>query len=106
MNRPPAAALAPMPARDAGGPPRVRPLANLAVFEAAWFACILGVAHGRPRWGTGAVGVAMGGARFVDEAAELVTLVLVWAKLTPLVMALSDRLDGVTDPESARNPHA
>jgi hypothetical protein len=48
----------------------------------------------------------VGGARFVDEAAALVTLVFMWAVLMPLAMALSDRLDGVTDLEPARNPHA
>ena len=42
-------------ARDAGAPSRVRQLANFAIFEAAWFACILGVAHGAPGWGTAAV---------------------------------------------------
>ena len=41
--------------RDAGGPSRARQLVNFAVFEAAWFACVLGAAHGRPLWGTAAV---------------------------------------------------
>ena len=202
MKRPPATALAPAPERGAGGPSRARLLANFAVFEAAWFACILGVAHGRPLEGTAAVvvaiawhvaisarpatelalvaalgaiglvaesavvaqghvayaagqpvawlapywmvalwaefaialnvtlrwlkgkpllaavlgavfgplsflgGVRLGGARFVDETAALVTLVFMWAVLMPLAMALSDRLDGVADLESARNSHA
>jgi hypothetical protein len=202
VNLPPATALAPVPARDPGGPSRARLLANFAIFEAAWFACILGVAHGRPLWGTAAVGAAiawhlaisarpatelalvaalaaiglvaesavvaqghvaypsgqpvawlapywmvalwaefaialnvtlrwlkrrpllaaalgavfgplsflggvrLGGARFVDETAALATLACLWAALMPLVMALSDRLDGVTVPESAGNPHA
>jgi hypothetical protein len=44
---------------DAGAPSRVRQLANFIVFEAAWFACILGVAHGWPGWGTAAVAVAI-----------------------------------------------
>jgi hypothetical protein len=44
-----------VPARDAGGPTRARQLANFVVFEAAWFACLLGVAHGQPAWGTAAV---------------------------------------------------
>ena len=48
-----APALAPSP--DAGGPTRARQLANFLVFEAAWFACILSVAHGQPLWGTAAV---------------------------------------------------
>lgn len=54
-----ARATAHPPARDAGAPSRARQLANFAVFEAAWFACILGVAHGQPAWGTAAVGAAI-----------------------------------------------
>jgi hypothetical protein len=187
-------------ARDAGGPSRARQLANFAVFEAAWFACILGVAHGQPLWGTAAVvaaiawhvaisarplvelalagllcviglvaeslalaqghvaypagqpvawlapywmvalwgefaialnvtlrwlkrkpfvalvlgalfgplsflgGVRLGGARFVDEPAALITLACMWAVLMPFVMWLSDRFDGVATP--AGNSHA
>ena len=205
MNLRPAASRTPVPAhglRDAGGPSRARQLANFAIFEAAWFACILGVAHGRPLWGTVAVvaaiawhlaisarpatelalvgtlcaiglvaeslvaaqghvaypagqpaawlapywmvalwgefaialnvtlrwlkrrpllalvlgagfgplsflgGVRLGGARFIDEAAALATLACMWAVLMPLVMALSDRFDGVTDPPPPRTPHA
>jgi len=190
------------PARDAGGPTRARQLANFVVFEAAWFACILGVAHGQPAWGTAAVvaaiawhvsisarpatelalvallaaiglvaeslvvaqhhvaypagqpvawlapywmvalwaefaialnvtlrwlkrrpvvalllgalfgplsflgGVRLGGARFVDEPAALATLACMWAVLMPLVMALSDRFDGVGTPPAPGNPHA
>jgi hypothetical protein len=189
-------------ARDAGAPSRARQLANFAVFEAAWFACILGVAHGRPLWGTAAVGAAiawhvalsarpatelalavllgaiglvveslavaqghvaypagqpvawlapywmvalwsefaialnvtlrwlrrrpwlaaalgavfgplsflggvrLGGARFVDEPAALATLAVMWAALMPLVMALSNRFDGVTDPRPENPAHA
>ena len=44
-------------------------------------------------------GVRLGGARFVDEPAALVTLACMWAVLMPLVMALSDRFDGVVVPE-------
>jgi hypothetical protein len=184
----------PVPARDAHGDSPTslaRRLVNFAVYEAAWFACIFGVAHGRPLWGTAALvaaigwhvaisarpmselalivilcaiglvaeslvvvqgnvaypagqpvawlapywmvalwgefgialnvtlrwlkrkpwlaallgavfgplsfmgGVRMGGARFVDEPAALVTLVVMWAVLMPLVMWVSDRFDGV-----------
>ena len=46
---------APARARDASAPSRARQLANFAVFEAAWFACVLGAAHGQPAWGTAAV---------------------------------------------------
>jgi len=188
--------------RGSAAPSRTRQLANFVLFEAAWFACILGVAHGRPLWGTAAVvaviawhlaisarpaielalvaslcviglaaeslvvaqghvaypagqpvawlapywmvalwgefaialnvtlrwlkrrpllamvlgavfgplsflgGVRLGGARFVDETPALITLAVMWAVLMPLVMALSDRLDGVAPPETSRNPHA
>ena len=181
-------------ARDAGAPSRARQLANFVVFEAAWFVCILGVAHGQTLWGTAAVvaaigwhvaisarpaaelalvailcaiglvveslvvaqghvaypagqpvawlapywmvalwgefgialnvtlrwlkrrpllavvlgavfgplsflgGVRLGGARFVDEPAALVTLACMWAVLMPLVMWISDRFDGVATP--------
>ena len=205
MRLPTAAATTSVPvpaARDVGGPTRARQAANFVVFEAAWFACILGVAHGRPLWGTAAVaaaiawhvaisarpateltlagllgvigllaeslvvaqghvaypagqplawlapywmvalwaefaialnvtlrwlkrrpalalvlgavfgplsflgGVRLGGARFIDEGAALVTLAALWAVLMPLVMALSDRFDGVTDPLPASLEHA
>ena len=54
-----APALARAVARDAGAPSRVRQLANFVVFEAAWFGCILGVANGRPGWGTGVLAAAI-----------------------------------------------
>jgi hypothetical protein len=44
-----------VPARAASAPSRGRQLANFVIFEAAWFACILGVAHGMPLAGTAAV---------------------------------------------------
>ena len=189
-------------ARDAGAPSRARQLANFVVFEAAWFACVLGVAHGQPLWGTAAVvaaiawhvaisarpavelalasllcaiglvteslvvaqghvaypagqpvawlapywmaalwgelaialnvtlrwlkgrpllagvlgavfgplsfmgGVRLGGARFVDEPAALITLACMWAVLMPLVMALSCRFDGVAVPVPEERPDA
>jgi hypothetical protein len=189
--------------RDGGGPSRARQLVNFVVFEAAWFACILGVARGEPGWGTLVViaailwhvavsarpstelalvgllaaiglvaesavvsqghvvypngqplawvapywmvalwaefaialnvtlrwlkrrpvlagvlgaffgplsfmgGVRLGAARFVDEPAALVTLAVMWAVLMPLVMWLSDHLDGVAAvPSSSGNPDA
>ncbi|MGN6526867.1 MAG: DUF2878 domain-containing protein [Burkholderiaceae bacterium] len=45
------------PAAD--GPTLGRRLANFVVFEAAWFAAVLGAAHGRPALGTAAVVAAM-----------------------------------------------
>jgi len=195
-------ATAGAPARDAGGPSRARQLANFALFEGAWFACIVGVARGAPALGTAAVlaalawhvaisarparelalaaalagiglvaesliaaqghvvyaarqplawlapywivalwaqfamapnvtlrwlkrrpwlaallgavvgplsfvgGVRLGAARFVDAPAALAMLAVQWALLMPLVMALSDRLDGVTRREPGGNVHA
>ena len=66
-------------ARDAGAPSRVRLLANVVVFEAAWFACIAGVAHGLPGWGTAAIVAAIAwhvaiSARPVPELALVVAL--------------------------------
>jgi hypothetical protein len=181
-----------------------RQLANFAVFEAAWFAAILGAAHGAPSWGTATVvaaiawhvaisarpwvelrlvailcviglvaesavvaqghvaypsgqpvawlapywmvalwgefaialnvtlrwlknrpllagvlgavagplsfvgGVRLGAGRFIDAQPALLTLAVMWAVLMPLVMALSNRFDGVvdlsTDPDEP--PHA
>jgi hypothetical protein len=198
MNALPAASITPAGgqavARGAPMPSRLRQLANFVIFEAAWFACILGVAHGVPLWGTAAVvaaiawhvaisarpatelalvgllcaiglvaeslvvaqghvaypagqpvawlapywmvalwgefaialnvtlrwlkgrpllalvlgavfgplsflgGVRLGGARFVDTTPALVTLACMWALLMPLVMALSNRFDGVAVP--------
>jgi hypothetical protein len=199
---PPARLDGPASALGAGPPSRLRQLANFAIFEAAWFACILGVAHGQPLWGTAAVGAAiawhvaislrpatelalvallctiglvaeslvvaqghvaypagqpvawlapywmvalwgefaialnvtlrwlkvrpllagvlgavfgplsfmggvrLGGARFVDQPAALITLALMWAVLMPLVMALSCRLDGVAVPAPEERPDA
>jgi hypothetical protein len=174
------------------GPSRARQLANFAVTQAAWFAAVLGAAHGRPDLGTlpalaaigwhlaisarprdeamlallaavvglaaetvvlafghvaypsgqwspllppywlvalwslfaitlnvtmrwlrgrpalaalaGAIagplafssGVRLGGASFIDPKAALATLVIEWAVLAPLLVALSTRFDGVT----------
>ena len=191
-----ALAAAPLPAiaplRDAGAPSRGRAVANFVVFEAAWFAAVLGAAHGVPAWGTAAIvlaigwhvaisarpraelalvaslaaiggvvesllavqghvaypsgqpvrwlapywivalwaefaiapnvtlrwlkhrpllaavlgaiagplsfagGVRLGGARFVDPVPALALLAVEWGLLLPLVMALSNRFDGVT----------
>ena len=185
-----------------GAPSRARQLTNFAIFEGAWFACILGVAHGQPALGTAVVlaaiawhvaisarpatelalagllaviglvaetavvaqghvaypagqpvawlapywmvalwaefaialnvtlrwlkrrplvalvlggvfgplsfigGVRLGGAQFVDKPAALVTLACMWAVLMPLVMALSNRFDGVTAVQPANDHHA
>ena len=81
MNLSHAAAPARARARDAGAPSRLRQLANFAVFEAAWFACILGVAHGVPAWGTAAVvaAIAWHAAISARPATELVLVGLLCA---------------------------
>ena len=65
--------------RDARGPSRGRALANFVVFEAAWFACILGVAHGQPLWGTAALAVAWHLAICARPATELALVGLLCA---------------------------
>jgi hypothetical protein len=199
---PPARAGGSARARDDIAPSRGRQLANFAIFEGAWFACILGVAHGLPLAGTAAVlaaiawhvaisarpatelalvgllgaiglvaeslvvaqghvrypagqpvawlapywmvalwgefaialnvtlrwlkgrplvaaalgaafgplsflgGVRLGGAHFIDATPALISLACMWALLMPLVMALSDRFDGVVVPEPEESLHA
>lgn len=41
------------------GPSRTLQLINFAVFQAAWFAAVLGAAHRMPLWGTLVVGIAI-----------------------------------------------
>ncbi|MDE2094486.1 MAG: DUF2878 domain-containing protein [Burkholderiales bacterium] len=54
----PAGAGSATPAR-AAKPTRAIQIANFVVFQAAWFAAVLGAAHGLPLWGTAAVVVAI-----------------------------------------------
>lgn len=49
----------PWPAMPAQAPSRRRQIANFVVFQAAWFAVVLGAAHGWPAWGTAAAVAAM-----------------------------------------------
>ncbi|MEP6503315.1 MAG: DUF2878 domain-containing protein [Betaproteobacteria bacterium] len=189
-------------ARDALAPSRLRLFANFVIFEAAWFAAIVGAAHGAPAWGTAAVvaaiawhvaisarplaelalagllcaiggvaeslvvmqghvaypsgqpvawlapywlvalwgefaialnvtlrwlkhrpllaaalgavagplsfvgGVRLGGARFVDTTPALITLAVMWGLLMPLVMALSNRFEGVAVPPAPEGSDA
>lgn len=44
---------------DRAGPPRRVVLLNFVVFQAAWFACVLGAAHGRSGWAWVAAGVVL-----------------------------------------------
>lgn len=196
------ASAKPAPGMRPGAPGRARQIANFVVFQAAWFAAILGAAHGLPAWGTAAVaaaiawhvgisarplvearlvavvcaigfavetlvalqghvaypsgqpdprlapywmvalwglfaialnvtlrwlkhrplvavalgavagplsflsGVRLGGARFVDMTPALVTLTIIWAVLMPVLMALSNRFDGVAVPDPPEGTHA
>lgn len=56
--------------------------AQFAVFQAAWFACVLGAAHGRPGWGVAAVGAvvalnwAWSDARMVEVRMTLLAILL------------------------------
>ncbi len=53
----------PIPSRPAmrtGAPRAAMQLANFAVFQSAWFAAVLGAAHGLPVWGCVAVMAAIG----------------------------------------------
>jgi hypothetical protein len=68
----PAVAAPPAPAAPVA-PTRGIQLANFVVFQGAWFAAVLGAAHGLPAWGTAAVVAAIGwhlavSARPVQEA--------------------------------------
>jgi Protein of unknown function (DUF2878) len=58
-----AAMAPPAAAAPAGGavsaPTRAVQLANLVVFQSAWFAAVLGAAHQRPAWGTAVVAAAI-----------------------------------------------
>jgi Protein of unknown function (DUF2878) len=49
-------------------------------------------------------GVRMGAARFIDAPRALVMLAIGWALLMPLLMALSNRFDGIR-PDAGRNRH-
>jgi hypothetical protein len=51
-------------------------------------------------------GVRLGGAAFVDRTPALVTLACTWAVLMPVLMALSDRFDGVVASPSKADAHA
>lgn len=77
----------------AASPSRVRLLANFVVFEAAWFACIGGVAHGMPGWGTAAIVATIAwhvaiSARPAGELALVAVLGAIGLAVETLVVAL------------------
>ena len=85
-------AIAPARVRDARATWRARRLANFMVYEAAWFACIFGVAHGRPSWGTAAVVAAIAwhvaiSARPASELALIAILCAIGLVAESLVVA-------------------
>ena len=47
-------------AARAAAPTRALQFANFALFQLAWFGCVLGAAHGMPLWGTACVVAAIG----------------------------------------------
>ncbi len=53
-------AIEPAPNEASGAPTRALQLANFIVFQAAWFAAVLGAAHRIPLWGTACVVAAIG----------------------------------------------
>ncbi len=53
-------AIEPAPNETSGAPTRALQLANFIVFQAAWFAAVLGAAHRIPLWGTACVVAAIG----------------------------------------------
>ena len=63
-----------------------------------WLAALFG-AVGGPLSFVG--GVELGGAEFVDRSAALWTMACAWALLMPLLVALSNRFDGVAVPAPA-----
>ncbi len=65
-----------------------------------WLAALLGAVAGPAAF---ASGVRLGGAQFVQARPALLTLAVAWSLLTPLLVWLSVRLDGVTP---ARGTHA
>lgn len=93
------------PAR-AAKPTRTIQIANFVVFQAAWFAAVLGAAHGLPLWGTAAVGAAIAwhlavAARPLQEA-KLVAL----ACLIGLVVESANAMQGfVAYPSGQPDPH-
>ncbi len=48
------------PTRPTAQPTRTILLYNVVAFQAAWFATVLGAAHGMPLWGTAAASIAVG----------------------------------------------
>ncbi len=51
--------VTPATARAGSGIRRLQLLATFLIFEAAWFACVLGAAHGQMGWGIAAVAVSI-----------------------------------------------
>lgn len=60
-------------------------LPNVLLFQAGWFACVLGAADGY-------AGARMGALQLLQPAAMLAALAAGWALATPLLLALARRL--------------
>ena len=90
----------------APAPGRARQLANFAVFQGAWFAAIVGAAHGAPAWGSAAVLAAIGwhlavSARPLEEA-KLVALACV---LGFAIETASVQVGAIAYPSGQPDPH-
>lgn len=93
-----------------------RLLINILAFQAVWFSSVLGAANGYPLLGpvVGALGgplsyVAgerLGALELLSRGAALTALAVGWAVLTPCLVRLSQRLDGVRAPAEAVHQHA
>ncbi|KQP18365.1 DUF2878 domain-containing protein [Pseudorhodoferax sp. Leaf267] len=62
-----------------------------------WLAAAVGAVAGPMAF---SAGVRMGGAQFLHPGLAVATLALVWAVVLPVLVRLSARLDGVTEPEA------
>jgi hypothetical protein len=68
-----------------------------------WVAALFGAIGGPLSY---AAGARLGGLQFVNEAAALGALAIGWAVITPLLVELSRRLDGVQPEPTALHRHA
>ena len=81
-------------------PGSLRWRSNRSSFNSRWvLASIMGAIFGPASY---VAGERLGGVALVDAQAALITLGAGWALIMPGLMALADRLDGMTAPSAAR----
>jgi len=68
----------------------VKLAANVALFQAGWFACVPGAVGGPAAWGAGA---RLGALDFTVAGAAMAAIALRWAVLAPLLLL---KVSGVT----------